>query len=206
MARSYPRPFLSCLLAVGLGVGVASAAWAQSETPPAQSTPAQSTQAQPPNNVGLGFKGLGARIGFVDPEDASGTLLLGGHIDAGTFVKNVHVLPYVEYWSTGAEAGTVHVDRSDFTVALDVDVDFPMSGQRITPYLGGGLGIHFLSVNTNAPGETNNDDTKAGLNIQGGLRNQFMPNLSLFGEARYTFVSDANSFRILGGFTYNFIY
>ena len=33
-----------------------------------------------------------------------------------------------------------------------------------------------------------------------------MPNLSLFGEARYSFVSDANSFRILGGFTYNFIY
>ena len=201
MARSYPRPFLICLLAVGLGVGVASAAWAQSETPPAQNT-----QAQPANNVGLGFKGIGARIGFVDPEDASGTLLLGGHVDAGTFVKNVHVLPYVEYWSTGAEAGTVHVDRSDFTVALDVDVDFPMAGQRITPYLGGGLGIHFLSVNTNAPGETNNDDTKAGLNIQGGLRNQFMPNLSLFGEARYSFVSDANSFRLLGGFTYNFIY
>ena len=81
-----------------------------------------------------------------------------------------------------------------------------MAGQRITPYLGGGLGIHFLSVDTNAPGESNSDDTKAGLNIQGGLRNQFMPNLSLFGEARYTFVSDANSFRILGGFTYNFIY
>jgi len=199
MARSYPRPFLICLLAVGLGVGVASAACAQSSTPPP-------SQAAPQSNVGLGFKGIDARIGFVDPEDASGTLLLGGHVDAGTFVKNVHVMPYAEYWSTGAEAGTVHVDRSDFTIALDVDVDFPMAGQRMTPYLGGGIGIHFLSVDTNAPGEENNDDTKAGLNIQGGLRNQFMPNLSLFGEARYSFVSDANSFRLLGGFTYNFIY
>ncbi len=199
MARSYPRLFLTCLVAVGLGGGVASAAWAQSEAP------APASQAQP-HNEGLGFKGIGARIGFVDPEDASGTLVLGGHVDAGTFVHNVHLMPYVEYWSTGAEAGTVHVDRSDFTVALDVDVDFPMAGQRITPYLGGGLGVHFLSVDTNAPGETNNDDTKAGLNIQGGLRNQLMPNVSLFGEARYSFVSDANSFRLLGGFTYNFIY
>jgi len=48
---------------------------------------------------GLGFQGLGARIGFVDPEGASSTVALGVHIDGGEFVRSVHVIPLVEYWS-----------------------------------------------------------------------------------------------------------
>jgi hypothetical protein len=33
-----------------------------------------------------------------------------------------------------------------------------------------------------------------------------MPNLGLFGEVKYNFVSDVNQLKLMGGFTYNFIY
>lgn len=164
------------------------------------------SQTYDPQNPGLGFRGIGARIGFVDPEDASSTVVWGAHIDAGTLVRNVHLVPYFEYWSAGAEAGGFEVDVSDLTIAADINVDFPLQDARITPYLGGGLGVHFLSASTNVPGESDSDDTKFGLNLQGGMRNQIMPNLNLFGELRYSFVSDAGQLKVLGGFTYQFIY
>ena len=164
------------------------------------------SQTYDPQNPGLGFRGVGGRLGFVDPEDASSTVVWGAHVDAGTFVRNVHLVPYFEYWSAGAEAGGFEVDVSDLTIAADINVDFPLQDARITPYLGGGLGVHFLSASTNVPGESDSDDTKFGLNVQGGMRNQVMPNLNLFGELRYSFVSDAGQLKLVGGFTYQFIY
>lgn len=155
--------------------------------------------APPSESSGLGFRGLGARIGFVDPEDASSALGLGIHIDAGELVRNVHLMPMVEYWKVGVNG----VDISDLTIGTDVNLDFPVEGGRMVPYAGGGLGFHFLKADSPF-GEAS--DTKFGLNIQGGIRNQVMPNLAIFGEVKYAFVSDANQLKIMGGFTYNFIY
>jgi len=149
---------------------------------------------------GLGFQGLGARIGFVDPEGASSTVALGIHIDAGEFVQHVHVMPLAEYWKVGASG----VDLSDLTLATDINVDFPVEGGRVIPYAGGGLGLHFVKADN--PIGPDASDTKLGLNIQGGIKNQAMPNLAIFGEVKYSFVSDVNQLRIMGGFTYNFIY
>ena len=151
---------------------------------------------------GLGLQGFGARIGLVDPEDASSTVALGAHVDAGEFVKNVHVMPYVEYWKVGV-AG---VDTRDFTVATDVNLDFPLQGGTVVPYAGGGLGLHFLHADIPAGFGGDASRTKLGLNIQGGIRNQVMPNLGLFGEVRFSFVDTADQLKVMGGFTYNFIY
>jgi len=152
------------------------------------------------NSQGLGFRGLGARIGFVDPEGASSTVDLGLHIDAGEFVQHVHIVPLVEYWKVGASG----VDVSDLMLGSDVNVDFPVEGGRLTPYAGGGLGLHFVKADD--PLGFSASDTKLGLNIQGGIKNQMMPNLGIFGEVKYNFVSDVNQLKITGGFTYNFIY
>lgn len=156
--------------------------------------------------AGLGFQGLGARLGFVDPEGASSTLELGVHVDAGQIVRGVRLQPVVEYWSLGQSIGPYDSDISDLSFGADVNVDFPLQDSRIVPYAGGGLGLHFLGFDSTVPGVPDQSDTKLGLNIQGGIRNDIMPNLSLFGEARYNFVSDANQLKVLGGFTYRFVY
>jgi opacity protein-like surface antigen len=180
------------LLAAFGALSSASPAWAQSSAERGTS------------DVGLGIKGIGARIGYVDPEDVSGAAVLGLHMDAGTIVKAVHVMPYMEYWSTSVDISGVSADMSDLAFAVDVNADFPLQGSRVTPYAGGGLGLHFLSSDSSVGGTS--DDTKFGFNIQGGVRNQIMPNISLFGEARYAFVSDAAQLKFVGGFTYQFIY
>ena len=167
--------------------------------------PAQAQNAA--DNIGLGFKGLGARLGLVDPEGASSTLDLGIHIDAGEFARNLHLQPIAEYWSVGVEAGGFSVDISDFSLGMDLLLDFPLQDSRIVPYAGGGLGMHFLKYESNVPGEDAEDSrNKLGLNLQGGVRNDVMPNLALFGEVRYNFISDANQLKLLGGFTYRFVY
>lgn len=180
-------------LVLGLALFVAIAA-----------APAFAQQAE--RTTGLGIKGIGVRLGLADPEDASSALLLGVHMDAGEFVRNVHVVPSIEYWNVGNDVGLYNADFSDLAFKLAVNFDFPLQDQRMVPYLGGGLGIHRLKFDTNAPGFPDYSDTKFGLDVQGGARNQFTPNLSLFGELGYTFMSDANQLRLLGGLTYHFIY
>jgi opacity protein-like surface antigen len=185
------------LAAVLAAVGVLSAvstAWAQS------------TSAKPQSDVGLGIKGIGARLGYVDPENVSGAAVLGLHVDAGTIVRGVHLMPYMEYWNAGVNIAGVSADMSDLEFGSNVNVDFPLQGSRMTPYLGGGLGLHFLKESSNVANTPSTSDTKFGLNILGGIRNQVMPNVSIFGEARYSFVSNAAQLKFLGGFTYQFIY
>src|SRR5436853_7822312 len=77
---------------------------------------------------GLGFQGLGARIGFVDPEGASSTVALGIHVDAGEFVQHVHVMPLAEYWKVGGAGG----DFRGLNVGTDGNGDFPRAGGRRT--------------------------------------------------------------------------
>ncbi len=164
---------------------------------------ASALAATAPESHGLGFQGLGARIGFVDPEGASSTVALGIHVDAGEIVQHVHLMPLAEYWKVGVSG----VDVSDLTLATDINVDFPVEGGRVIPYAGGGLGLHFVKVDDPfAPPGFDTSDTKLGLNIQGGIKNQAMPNLAIFGEVKYSFVSDVNQLKLMGGFTYNFIY
>ena len=102
-ARSLLLVVLACAL-----VGISSPAVAQDQS-----------QTADPQNPGLGFRGIGARIGFVDPEDASSTVVWGAHVDAGTLVRNVHLVPYFKYWSAGAEVGGLSTDLSDLTVGDD---------------------------------------------------------------------------------------
>ena len=177
-----------------LGIALAAVSSFAAFAPPAA---AQSNRTE---DIGLGFKGLGARVGLVDPEGASSTIDLGLHIDAGELARNVHVAPIAEYWKVGVSG----IDLSDFSIGLDLFLDFPLQDSRITPYAGGGLGLHF--VKSDSPSGPSDSDSKLGLNVQGGVRTEAMPNLALFGELRYNFVSDRNQLKILGGFTYRFIY
>jgi opacity protein-like surface antigen len=181
-------------LALAAALTLAAQASAQASTPPAKSEP------------GIGLKGIGVRLGLDDPEGASSAFMYGVHVDAGEFVRNVHLIPSVEYWSVGNDIGAYNSDFSDLAFRLDVNFDFPLQDQRFTPYLGGGFGLHHIKFDTNVPAVPDASDTKFGLDVQGGARNQFTPNLSLFGELGYSFVSDSNQLRLLGGLTYQFIY
>src|SRR5262245_2997983 len=117
---------LASLLAV---CGIASIA------PHADAAAASSQQS------GLGLQGIGVRLGVVDPEDASSTVLFGAHVDCGQIVPHLHLIPEFEYWSVGV-AG---YDTSDLGFGLNAALDFPLQNSVVTPYIEGGLGLHFFS-------------------------------------------------------------
>jgi opacity protein-like surface antigen len=189
---------LSTLRRAGIVSGLALAA--------ALALAAQASAQQAKDEPGIGLKGIGVRLGLDDPEGASSAFMYGLHVDAGEFVRNVHLVPSVEYWSVGNDIGAYNSDFSDLAFRLGVNFDFPLQDQRLVPYLGGGFGLHHIKFDTNVPLVPDASDTKFGLDVQGGARNQFTPNLSLFGELGYSFVSDSNQLRLLGGLTYQFIY
>jgi opacity protein-like surface antigen len=188
-----------------LGVALVAITGLAATAPRAWAQTSSSTSART-EDVSLGFKGMGARIGLVDPEGASSTVDLGLHIDAGEFARNIRLQPIVEYWSVGQDVGPYNADLKDFSLGADINLDFPLQDSRVTPYAGGGIGLHWLKASSNVPDVPDQSDTKLGLSLQGGVRTDAMPNLALFGELRYNFVSDANQLKILGGFTYRFIY
>lgn len=177
----------SAVIALSMALFLAPAARAQTTTPKADQS--------------FGFRGIGVRAGLVDPEGASSTITYGAHIDLGEFVPNLRITPFAEYWSVGVSGA----DNSDFLVATDVDWQFPLVGPNVTPYVGGGLGLHFLQADRPAP-FSDYSNTRLGLHAEGGVRDEVMPNFSLFGELRFTFVDQADNFKLLGGFTYHFIY
>ena len=171
---------------------------------------AQEAQQKQPE-AGLGIKGIGVRLGVVDPENASTAVTYGVHVDAGQLVKGLHLIPSLEYWNVGTDLGGISADVNDLSVRLAANFDFPLQGQRYTPYLGGAFGYHHVNGETNAPVAPNTPDPnfskdKFGFDLQGGVRNQFTPNLSMFGELGYSFVSDAAQLRLIGGLTYHFVY
>ena len=132
----------------------------------------------------IGFKGIGQRIGFVDPEGGlDGTVEFGVAFEFGEFVRQLHWDGSVSFWSSGRNYRYYHDDRydkydwtlRDFVLRSGVNYHF-VEGEWV-PYAGGGLGLHFYSWDySGAPYYNNANDTKIGLYIDGGLEHQFSAN------------------------------
>ncbi|SRR6266446_3221381 len=144
-----------------------------------------------PTSAGaFGLSGIGARIGEVDPEGADGAFTIGGHLELEQSGTRLHLQPGVMYWSSR--------DVHDFNPNFDLMYHFAPGG-RVSPYVGGGVGAHFYSIDLPGPNDTHSD---LGANFFGGV---LVPSgsLRLFGEARYV-ATDMSQFMITGGVTMPF--
>jgi opacity protein-like surface antigen len=83
----------------------------------------------------------------------------------------------------------------DLSPNLDLTYHFDREG-RVTPYVGGGLGLHFVDDDRG-----DRSGTSLGLNLVGGLR---FPTAAhrYFLEGRYT-ASDISQFALMGGVTFS---
>ncbi len=139
------------------------------------------TQASDDSNIGM--KGIGPRIGYVDPSGAlDGTVELGVVFDFGQFVPQLHWDGSVSFWSSGQNYHYYdyphHYDRYyDWTLrdlALRSGVNYHFLEGEWVPYVGGGLAIHFYSWNYNGmPDSPTASDTKVGLYFDGGISHEF---------------------------------
>jgi opacity protein-like surface antigen len=97
------------------------------------------------------FSGLAARV----------------RLTSARIVDGFELMPYVEYWRTSntVDPPDITVSRKDATLGAALRYRFHRAGWQ--PYVGGGLGVHFLSNQVNAP-QLGLDDRRDSV-IRGGL-------------------------------------
>ena len=152
----------------------------------------------------IGLKGIGGEVGYNSFSFASesfGGFVVGAVADLGEVTPGLGLYPSVTYASASKTFTGGDWKVSDF--AINANVKYAFKGGNITPYVGGGLGINFVSTTTvisyygySASGT--GSDTKFGINLLGGVQ---MPisNMTGFLQANYNIVTDVSHFQIMAG-------
>lgn len=130
-----------------------------------------------------GFRGWGPRVGAtIDPDQ----IHFGGHVDFGNFVERIRFQPNIE------------MGFGDHVTVVAVNFEgayrFRSQWDVWTPYLGGGPGLNFYSLD-------DGDKTRVGLNILGGIEKGLSNGDRFFVEAKIG-LGDAPDLKITAGWTF----
>ncbi len=123
----------------------------------------------------IGLKGIGGRVGFVDPELGDGTFTLGVVADMGTWTDNLPWEIAITYWSTGEDingyAGSYEWNYTNIAIRNTVAYHFELD-KNLFVYPGAGLGLNLYSFDWNGPNGSKFDDSETDLTliILGGLQ------------------------------------
>ena len=133
-----------------------------------------------------GVSGVGGSGGVLSPESRDATGTLGMHAELEQTGTRIHLMPGVMYWGSDR--------RTDFNPNMDV-VYHVRKENRVTPYVGAGLGVHLRGGPL-----PSDEDTDLGMNVMGGVR---FPARSakIFLEGRHT-MSDVSQTALLAGATF----
>jgi hypothetical protein len=142
--------------------------------------------AGPAGAQSFGFSGFGGKLGYTHPEGLEGTLHAGAHLEFEAAGTRLHILPNLMYWRSE--------DVSNVNPNLDLYYHFSRNG-LMSPYLGAGVGVHFMNDD-----RFEVSDTNVGANVFGGVRIPGSFNY-YFLEGRYS-ASDVSQFSVLGGLTF----
>ena len=158
----------------------------------------------------IGFKGVGGRLSLVSPDNIDMTFGFGGVFDFGTFAPQVGFGATIDAWFGSEGAGSFSVDYRDIIIGVNSKYYFKTSNEKLKPYAGGGLAMHFFTFDLPSFdffGQSiggSETDTKFGIDLLGGLNYAAGENIDITGEAMYRVVSDIGQFVISGGIIYYF--
>ncbi len=151
----------------------------------------------------LALRGIGVKIGMVDPEDVDTALEIGLIADLGTITPNVSLESHVNYWSIKNDIpGGGEVFARDFVFGLKGKYMFSISNPVIKPFAGAGLGFHILRSGVDIPAvyyggimimppvSESDTEIKVGLDIGGGIQGDINQSWAIQGETWYSIVSD----------------
>ncbi|MEY4070363.1 MAG: hypothetical protein RL721_977 [Candidatus Eisenbacteria bacterium] len=199
------------LVPVSLVVLALLAPLAHAEDVPVPPTPAN-TAAKPtppaPGSTEGGLSGLDAMTATVFQEGQSSFsgLALRFRIRDSRLLENVEFLPTVEYWrnssSLDVPGTSLEAVRRDAT--LGADARWMFGGEFYRPYLGAGLGVHFLSNEVTVNGVRNTDSlTKGGLTLLAGAAFGTRSRFGNFIEVKGHFVGGYRQIKLNMGVTWN---
>lgn len=164
--------------------------------------------------VDIGLKGVGFKVGVVGPDNVDATVGFGFFADLGTFVPQVALEAYADFWSQSETFAGAKSSARDIVFGSRVKYMFPVTAPKISPYAGAGLGIHFVSVEATSPAidlgggliipafTFEDTTTKIGLDLGGGLNVNVHPKADVLGEVWYGIVSDVSQWSARVGLLY----
>jgi len=131
-----------------------------------------------------------------------------GRLRSAQLVDNVEFLPYVEYWrnTSTVQPFNIRSSRSDATIGGDVRYMTEFRGMH--PYVGAGIGLHFLNSEVQAPAlglpMGRNSLIKGGLSLLGGATFPLAGRLENFVEVKYHHVPSYGQVKINMGLAFAF--
>lgn len=152
----------------------------------------------------LGFKKGGVALGYVSPENLDGTFSFGGFIDHGTIAPRFGLESRIDYWGWSEKFSGVESKVSDIVVGARTKYHFETVNPKFQPFVGAGLGIHFINMevtdtNSSPSFSVSASENKLGLDIGGGFAMPMSPRADFLGEAWYGIVSDMGQFSLRAG-------
>jgi opacity protein-like surface antigen len=133
------------------------------------------------------FSGLGLRV-RLHPE---------------RLVAGVEILPSVEYWRNSSTVTPYNIRATRKDATLGVDARYSFQIHNWNPYVGAGLGLHFLSSEINAPSlgltQATNSVVKGGLAALVGTTFALTPRVDNFIELKYHHITDYRQLKINWG-------
>lgn len=161
----------------------------------------------------LAFRGVGVEAGRIWPSRVEPAEIWVLRIDLGYLGPAIRITPTLSYWSSKLQSSELErlarrlnemganvsaetlgpVQWSDLALGVDVQSVW-IAPFHTFAYLGLGLGAHALNGQGQAFEDTFVEDLldsiSGGADVMAGLEFQPLPRLRLYGEARYTFMSD----------------
>ena len=161
----------------------------------------------------IGFKGIGGKLGLVDPGEGVGsTIAFGAVVNLGSITPKIMLQADVAYWGKDYDVfASNDFTVSSFSISAIGKYMFAESDQQLRPFAGAGLGFNFNSVSweydTISPvppyqpihEKDSDSDTDIGIHIVGGTHYMLSDNLDGFAEFRYMIGGDWDYWGIFAG-------
>ena len=165
------------------------------------------------SNSGFGLNRLGVEAGLVDPEAAGGTIGFGAFAELGNLSPDIQMSTHLGYWSKSEGGFGMEASIRDVSLTARAKYMFHVSSQKVQPYAGAGLGMHFFNSKVEVPdmdmgggnvipGFTVEDSaTKLGLDIGGGMVTPLNPKTNFVLDLWYT-LADVDQFAMKAGVSF----
>ena len=160
----------------------------------------------------IGFKGVGAKVGFVSPEAGIGsTIGFGAVVDLGTITPEIALSGDVMYWGKSNSEFEDKYTYSQIYISGTAKYFFKTGkGSKFLPYAGAGLEfvIGKSKFEYSGPyadyghGNWSTSNSELGVHIVGGAKYPLDKGKYLFAEARYS-MGGFNMFGIFGGIVFS---
>jgi len=139
---------------------------------------------------------FGVDVAYISPEGFDGTIGVGGFMNFGTPISSLQVEPFASYWSRTEGIPGAEASLSDLTLGARGKFVLPLSSNAIEPYVGAGLGLHFLKAGADITlfDQTTSlsvTDSEIGIDLGGGISVPVTARFSLRGEGWYSFVGSS---------------